>query len=359
MNLRKVLSLLTLAALLANPAYGALPFTFSGLSGNVPASDLDSNFNATGAMGVFQCSATGTNTLVLTTAINQPTLSSYTAYNSNPQFGFVAPSNSTGAVTININGIAAAPLYLADATTQATTGNIVSGVYYVIAYNVALNSGIGGFQITSSAGAPSGRLLNVQVFTSSGTYTPTVGTNTVLINGIGGGGGGGGGGAGNNGGPGGTTSVGSLLSLGGGGGGVAGSSSPGLGGTGGAVITATVGIQGSSGGPGAINSTSLDGIGGDGAPGLNGGGTVRGGQGGNGLNATANTGAGGGGGSGNVGVVNSGGGGGAGAQGFAYATGITGTYTVTIGLGGTAGVSGSGFGGGTGGIGYVYIFEYN
>jgi hypothetical protein len=38
----------------------------------------------------------------------------------------------------------------------------------------------------------SGRLLNVQVFTSSGTYTPTTGTNSVVIEAVGGGGGSGG-----------------------------------------------------------------------------------------------------------------------------------------------------------------------
>ncbi|PXX15858.1 hypothetical protein C7399_109193 [Paraburkholderia tropica] len=42
------------------------------------------------------------------------------------------------------------------------------------------------------ANAGTGRLLNVQVFTSSGTYTPTTGTNSAIIYGTGAGGGGGG-----------------------------------------------------------------------------------------------------------------------------------------------------------------------
>ncbi|KDR25420.1 hypothetical protein [Caballeronia zhejiangensis] len=37
-----------------------------------------------------------------------------------------------------------------------------------------------------------GRLLNVQVFTASGTYTPTPGTNSIVVEGVGAGGGGGG-----------------------------------------------------------------------------------------------------------------------------------------------------------------------
>lgn len=126
-----------------------------------------------------------------------------------------------------------------------------------------------------------GRLLGVRVFTSSGTYTPTPGTNSIVVECVGGGGGGGGavaagsgqvsaggnggggayakgrftsgfsglpitigiGGAlGGNGGPGGTTSLGSLISAGGGAGGGAGVpfSPPGSSGgqaAGGSVIT--------------------------------------------------------------------------------------------------------------------------
>lgn len=44
-------------------------------------------------------------------------------------------------------------------------------------------------------GFPTGTLINVQRFTSSGTYTPTTGTNSIIIYGCGGGGGGGGTGA--------------------------------------------------------------------------------------------------------------------------------------------------------------------
>lgn len=43
--------------------------------------------------------------------------------------------------------------------------------------------------------ATAGRILNVQVFTSSGTYTPTPGTKSIIVEGVGGGGGGGGAGA--------------------------------------------------------------------------------------------------------------------------------------------------------------------
>lgn len=56
----------------------------------------------------------------------------------------------------------------------------------------------GAFTNLSASGTVTGfigRLLNVQVFTSSGTYTPTTGTASIIVDAVGGGGGGGGTGA--------------------------------------------------------------------------------------------------------------------------------------------------------------------
>lgn len=187
-----------------------------------------------------------------------------------------------------------------------------------------------------------GRLLNVQVFSSSGTYTPTTGTNSVVVEVLGGGGGGGGvaatstgqmaagagggsgsyskgritsgfsgvtvtvggtgtgGTAGNNaGGSGGTSSFGTLIVCGGGGGGggmAAQSafvvSAPGSGGT----VTTAGNIISSSGqvGGSGFPATSSNAAGGAGAPSALGGNvavTVNGGAG----NSAASKGAGGGG----------------------------------------------------------------
>jgi hypothetical protein len=206
--------------------------------------------------------------------------------------------------------------------------------------------------------ASGGTLVAVTPFTSGGTWTPNAKTNMAIILGVAGGGGGGGAGTGSPGagGTGGTTSVGSLLSLAGGVGGTIGSGSAiGTGGAGGAATTATFKIPGSGGG------TLFSSVGGwstQGAPGFFGGGNSPTTGSGAGASAAANSGAGGNGGCGVSAVTNGGGGGGGGGAGITFATGITGTYTVTIGAGGTAGTTGGSNAGGTGGSGSVLIFEF-
>lgn len=51
---------------------------------------------------------------------------------------------------------------------------------------------IGGYQINGTAFNATGELIDVQQFTTTGTYTPTTGTNSVIVEEVGGGGGGGG-----------------------------------------------------------------------------------------------------------------------------------------------------------------------
>ena len=198
------------------------------------------------------------------------------------------------------------------------------------------------------SGASSGNLINIQVFKTSGTFTPTAGSTKVRHSGIGGGAGAGGvGGAGGNGGQ---TSVGSILVLGGGIASLSGSTST-LGGQGGTPTAGTQTWTGSAG-QNSLGGTSAQG--GTGGPGINGAGAGIGGStgGGTGTAGAANSGAGGGGG-GNNGSVNSSGGAGAGAQGWYY--GATSTQTVTIGSGGTAGATN----GSQGGSGYILSEEFS
>lgn len=198
-------------------------------------------------------------------------------------------------------------------------------------------------------------LLNIQAFTSSGTYTPTTGAIKALVIGVGGGGGGGGTGAGSTaGGAGGSTSLGSVLVLGGGGGG---SSNAGGGpaGSGGLVTTATVGLPGSAGGSGSIPPPANPSLSGSGGPGLFGSGAGQGVNTGAGGTAGVNTGAGGAGGSAGTGG-NSGGGGGGGAQGITYIPSLAASYAVTIGAAGAAG--GGADVGGAGAAGQVIVLEF-
>lgn len=199
-----------------------------------------------------------------------------------------------------------------------------------------------------------GRLIGCQAFTANGTWTPTSGTTTAIIHCVGGGGGGGGSGtaAGGTGGTGGTSSVGALCSATGGAGGGPSGGGAGLGGVG---SGGQVNLSGSLGGTSTTTADSISGPGGgsflsQGAPGIF---NVPG------ANAAANTGGGASGGGGNNATFGGAGSGGGGGTAILYATGITGTYAVTIGAGGTAGGAGvTGHAGGVGGSGLVYIFEF-
>ena len=227
------------------------------------------------------------------------------------------------------------------------------------------NYGTSGQVLTSNgaAAAPSwqtvsatGRLLNVQVFTSSGTYTRTANVTRAVVIAVGGGGGAGGAGSGaTGGGNGGTTSFGSQVSAAGGSGST-GNGAGALGGTGG--TGATIAIRGAPGVRGVFAGVGSGGSGGAG-----------GGQGGGvgaGTNSPGGTGVRGGGGGGSATFFSAGcctiyvasGGGGQGETAIDYiASGLNATETVTIGAGGTGGV-GTG-GGGAGGAGYIIVYEYS
>jgi len=203
------------------------------------------------------------------------------------------------------------------------------------------NYGTSGQVLTSggSAAAPSwatvtstGRLINMQVFTSSGTYTRGSGVTTAVVFAVGGGGGGGGNAVG---GSGGTTSFGShVTAVGGSGGGSAGEC--GAGGTGG--TGATISIKGNPGSTPYTDTGSIN-TGGSG-----------GGQGGG---ITASAGVRGGGGSGRSNLGNQGSGGGQGETSIKYTATVGATETVTIGGAGTSS------GGTAGGPGYIIVYEYS
>ena len=132
----------------------ALPYSFSNNT-SPTGGQLDADLLALGAMGTTACSATGTNSIVLTQNANQPTVSVYV---NNALFSFSGPNNSTGNVTVAVNGLSPLPLYI-PAGTQATAGTITSGTFYIIVYLAALNSAAGGFQIVSAI--PSANLVPI------------------------------------------------------------------------------------------------------------------------------------------------------------------------------------------------------
>ncbi len=172
------------------------PITFGGLAaGNQPLSDFDTNFDSAARMGTLMCLASGTNAVTLTSLSNYPTL---TNYGNLQKVGFLAATTSTTLVTVGYSALSVLNAYLDDGVTQvgSTVSNgLTGGSYYEFAYNSALNLGTGGWQQISSNVTPAGAgisVINIQRFTSSGTYTATGGLVYAIVEMVGGGGGGGG-----------------------------------------------------------------------------------------------------------------------------------------------------------------------
>jgi hypothetical protein len=170
----------------------ALPVVFATQpTGNVLASGLDSNFNAVGALGTIPCTTSGTNAITLSPSGSVPTVSSYVTFQ---LFSFIAAATTTGSVTIQVNALTFLPLFLSDGVTQAGSGTLLSGSFYVIAFNQALNTGVGGFQIITPTATPTifrgylagltlsndGTTPNTVIDVSAGVATDS--TNTLVMN---------------------------------------------------------------------------------------------------------------------------------------------------------------------------------
>ena len=271
-----------------------------------------------------------------------------------------AQLEATGAAKIGSLTLTSAPLPVASGGTGLAT---------LTANNVLIGAGTGNVTFVApgasgntlvsdgtlwSSGRPAGALLNVQVFTSSGTYTRTSGATRAVVIAVGGGGGGGG--SGGSGGTGGTTSFGSHVTAVGGSGAAYTANLNNPGGAGGAGGTgATISIPG-QGGTGGVSGVGGQGVGGQGG-GTGGGRSVTGT-----VSTVGVAGSRGGGGSGAAVLIccSSGrgyGGGGQGETAIDYITaGLGATETVTIGAAGTAG-TGTTLGG-AGGAGYIIVYEY-
>ncbi len=165
-----------------------LPNVFANVS-VLPTPDLDENFNALGALVNIPCTATGTNTIALTTVTTDvPAVTAYT--NSVPIFSFIAVASANGAVTININGIGAKNLYKSNGLIAAGQNDIVVNGLYQISYNSTLNSGAGGFVLNNPSTVTTAPTVTKKT-SGSGTYTPPSGLVRIRVRMIGAGGGGG------------------------------------------------------------------------------------------------------------------------------------------------------------------------
>ena len=125
----------------------SFPVVFANLAaGNQPASYFDTMFNVTGQQGNIPCTASGTNAITLTPNTNYYLPASYT----NAQIAsFKAVATSSGAVTVQIGGLALVKLFTG-AGVQANSGDVVLNTHYAVQYWGDLDSGAGGFIILNA-----------------------------------------------------------------------------------------------------------------------------------------------------------------------------------------------------------------
>ncbi len=144
-----------------------LPVIFATLAqGNESLALLDTQFNALGALVVIPCNSSGQNSILLTTASNTPTITSYT--NASPVFTWFQQQTTTGQVTISVNGLAPLAAAGTNGGVLLGAGDLVANNLYQCQFSPNVNSFAGGF------------VVNAQTpVTSQGTWVPVLAGSSV------------------------------------------------------------------------------------------------------------------------------------------------------------------------------------
>jgi hypothetical protein len=136
---------------------------------------LDNNFTTFGALVPIPCGISGTNTLTLTQnavgLVPTPTIS---AYSTDMLFSGIAAGTNTGPVQATVGSVGLLNVYKDTLSGPALlTGNeIIATNAISLRYDAALNSGAGGFHLTSST-ATSGAALSPSSVQVNGNSTLT------------------------------------------------------------------------------------------------------------------------------------------------------------------------------------------
>lgn len=98
-----------------------------------------------------------------------------TAYTQGEVYGGKANFTSVGGDTLVVNSLAALPIYVQSAggPTAITAGAIRSGQQFLVAYDLALNSGAGGFQLLSAASSATSSSVSGSVGVVNGRMSVT------------------------------------------------------------------------------------------------------------------------------------------------------------------------------------------
>lgn len=144
-----------------------LPYTFASLSGNQPASYLDSCFQTLSIEPMYATAVSGTDTITMTVPVT------FSGYQAGMVFiGTAANDNTTSGVTLNVNGQGAVQVVKENG--QALVAGDIKGTAPAL------------FYYDGALGTPSFHLLNpsFQAFAARppafGTTTPAAGTFTIL-----------------------------------------------------------------------------------------------------------------------------------------------------------------------------------
>lgn len=147
-------------------------------------SALDNNFTTFGALVPIPCGIAGTNALVLTQSatglVPTPTIQ---GYSTDMLFSGVAPSTNTGPVTATVGSTGVLNVYkdTAAGPVLLTGGEIIQNNAISLRYDAALNSGAGGFHLTSSTATNGAAISPSSVQVNGGSTLTNLLSGTVAL----------------------------------------------------------------------------------------------------------------------------------------------------------------------------------
>lgn len=158
----------------------AFSVTFAALTAPV-MSQLDTVFTQAGQLGVIPCAVAGTNDIVLTpTAGKTPVLSAYANY---LRFSGVVVISNSGAVTARIGALAILNVYKDSPSgpVVCTGGELIAGCMFTLVYDLALNSGAGGFHLVTTTAYAGGTISGAVYINNNLTVTSLASVTMLMV----------------------------------------------------------------------------------------------------------------------------------------------------------------------------------